>query len=197
MLAAMVFDSDQPRDALAREATRLFAARGYAAVGVQEIAEAAGVTKPTLYHHFGNKVGLLQAILHDELAALAARIAPVAAYRAELDATLAAVAAAYFAHAEQRTAFYRLMLLLWFSPVDSEERSVSASLFQIQQAMLERLFQDAARDHAVLRGRHAALAATFLGTVNTLIGIRLNGRLRLDHPLARRTVHQFLHGALG
>ena len=30
----------------------LFAARGYDAVGVQEIVEAAGVTKPTLYHYF-------------------------------------------------------------------------------------------------------------------------------------------------
>lgn len=196
-MAAMAFDTDQPRDVLAREATRLFAARGYAAVGVQEIAEAASVTKPTLYHHFGSKVGLLQAIVHEELAALAARIAPAAAYRAELADCLARVAGAYFAHAEQRSDFYRLMLLLWFSPPDSEERSVSASVFQIQQALIERLFQDAARDHPGLRGRHPALAATFLGTINTLIGIRLNGRLRLDHALAQRTAHQFLHGALG
>jgi len=192
----MVFDSDQPRDALARAATRLFSTRGYAAVGVQEIAEAAGVTKPTLYHHFGSKVGLLQAVLGEEFAAMAARVATAAVYRGELAATLAAVATAYFTHADERPAFYRLMLLLWFCPADSEERGASSNLFQIQQAMLERLFQDAARDHAGVRGRHAAHAATFLGTINTFIGIRLNDRVRLDHKLVERTVHQFLYGIL-
>jgi len=36
--------------------------KGYDAVGVQEIAEAAGVAKPTLYHFFGSKGGLLEAL---------------------------------------------------------------------------------------------------------------------------------------
>lgn len=36
-------------------ALELFYARGYDAVGVQEIAETAGVTKPTLYYYFGSK----------------------------------------------------------------------------------------------------------------------------------------------
>ena len=44
-------------------ALNLFAARGYDAVGVQEIVEAAGVTKPTLYHYFVNKRGLLDVLL--------------------------------------------------------------------------------------------------------------------------------------
>ena len=40
----------------------LFHARGYDAVGVQEIVERAGVTKPTLYY-FGSKLGLLKSLL--------------------------------------------------------------------------------------------------------------------------------------
>ena len=34
----------------------LFHARGYDAVGVQEIVDRAGVTKPTLYYYFGSKL---------------------------------------------------------------------------------------------------------------------------------------------
>jgi TetR/AcrR family transcriptional regulator len=192
----MVFDSDQPRDLVARRATQLFAARGYAAVGVQEIVEAAGVTKPTLYHHFGNKVGLLRTILQEEFAAMAVRVSAAAAYRGDLSGTLRAVAGAYFAYADERPEFYRLMLLLWFCAPDSEERSVSSNLFQFQQAMLEQLFQDAARDHGNMKGRHRAYAATFLGMVNTYIGLRLNGHLRLDHQVTERAVHQFMHGIL-
>ena len=48
------------RDHILDCALRLFAARGYDAVGVQEIVELAGLTKPTLYHYFGSKRGLLE-----------------------------------------------------------------------------------------------------------------------------------------
>jgi len=41
----------------------LFAIRGYDATSVREICEAAGITKPTLYHFFGSKDGVLQALV--------------------------------------------------------------------------------------------------------------------------------------
>lgn len=41
----------------------LFAVRGYDATSVREICEAAGITKPTLYHFFGSKDGVLQALV--------------------------------------------------------------------------------------------------------------------------------------
>src|SRR5258705_13685167 len=48
---------------IARVAARLFASQGYDATSVRTIVEAAGVTKPTLYYHFGSKEGLAQALL--------------------------------------------------------------------------------------------------------------------------------------
>lgn len=44
-------------------AARLFSSRGYDATSVREIVEAAGVTKPTLYYHFGSKQGLAEELL--------------------------------------------------------------------------------------------------------------------------------------
>jgi len=41
----------------------LFAVKGYDATAVREICEAAGITKPTLYHFFGSKDGVLQALV--------------------------------------------------------------------------------------------------------------------------------------
>ena len=38
--------------------------KGYDATAVREICEAAGITKPTLYHFFGSKDGVLQALVH-------------------------------------------------------------------------------------------------------------------------------------
>ena len=41
----------------------LFAVKGYDATAVREICEAAGITKPTLYHFYGSKDGVLQALV--------------------------------------------------------------------------------------------------------------------------------------
>jgi AcrR family transcriptional regulator len=51
------------RRRLLETATRLFASKGYTATSVRDIVSAAGVTAPSLYHHFGNKEGLFRAIV--------------------------------------------------------------------------------------------------------------------------------------
>jgi AcrR family transcriptional regulator len=57
------------RSAILREAATLFAVRGYDAVSVREIVQAAGVTKPSLYYHFGSKEGVAQALIEQLMAA--------------------------------------------------------------------------------------------------------------------------------
>ncbi len=56
---------DVPRDGLAGrildEAIRMFASRGFASTSVREVVEACECTKPALYYHFTNKVGLYRA----------------------------------------------------------------------------------------------------------------------------------------
>ncbi|MGY6547849.1 MAG: TetR/AcrR family transcriptional regulator [Roseinatronobacter sp.] len=48
---------------LVAEARRAFAMRGYAEVSAAELCAAAGFTRGALYHHFGGKEGLLEAVL--------------------------------------------------------------------------------------------------------------------------------------
>ncbi|MEZ4236463.1 MAG: helix-turn-helix domain-containing protein [Myxococcota bacterium] len=65
------------RSRILQEALHLFAARGYDGVPIEEIARAAGVTRPTLVYHFGSKAELREKVLEallgrwrDELPAL-------------------------------------------------------------------------------------------------------------------------------
>ncbi|WP_257309543.1 TetR/AcrR family transcriptional regulator [Geothrix fuzhouensis] len=51
-----------------------FAAKGYDGVQVKEVAEEAGVSKPTLYYHFGSKEGLFRQLCLVSLSAMAVRI---------------------------------------------------------------------------------------------------------------------------
>ena len=65
--------------ALVRAARELFAQRGYAAVGTEEIVQAAGVTRGALYHHFRRgKEQLFQTVLVQVSAETTTRIARVA-----------------------------------------------------------------------------------------------------------------------
>lgn len=51
------------RERILVEATRLFGERGVAGTPIQAIAEAAGITRPTLVYHFGSKDGLRNEVL--------------------------------------------------------------------------------------------------------------------------------------
>jgi AcrR family transcriptional regulator len=66
--------SEGTRSALVDAARRLFGARGYAAVGTEEIVREAGVTRGALYHHFGGKEELLAAAFERVEADLLERI---------------------------------------------------------------------------------------------------------------------------
>ena len=54
-------------DRILKKALELFSDKGYDATSVREICEAAGITKPTLYHFYGSKEGVYRAIVDGAL----------------------------------------------------------------------------------------------------------------------------------
>jgi AcrR family transcriptional regulator len=60
--------------ALLRAARELFAGKGYAGTGTEEIVARARVTRGALYHHFGDKPGLFAAVMQAVAADLAERL---------------------------------------------------------------------------------------------------------------------------
>jgi AcrR family transcriptional regulator len=90
--------SEATRAALVGAARPLFAERGFAGVGTEEIVRAAGLTRGALYHQFRDKQELFAAVFEQLEAELAHRVAsagasvgaadPLAALRAGTDAWL-------------------------------------------------------------------------------------------------------------
>lgn len=55
--------SEEKREVILQAATRAFARKGFAAVGIREIAREAGLNSATLYHYFENKEAIYTTVL--------------------------------------------------------------------------------------------------------------------------------------
>ncbi|MHB8532241.1 MAG: TetR/AcrR family transcriptional regulator [Solirubrobacteraceae bacterium] len=71
--------SQATRAALLKTARELFAERGFAGVGTEEIVRAAGLTRGALYHHFEGKLELFEAVYEQVEERLMARLAAAVA----------------------------------------------------------------------------------------------------------------------
>jgi AcrR family transcriptional regulator len=83
------------RDQIRREAARLFAARGFQGVGVDEIGEAVGISGPALYRHFSGKDAMLADLLVGISERLLAEGRRRAAAAADASSALAALIAGH------------------------------------------------------------------------------------------------------
>lgn len=88
-----IVGSGAGRERILREARRLFAERGFAAVSMQQIADGAAVNKATLYHHVRDKEELFLAVMAEEVARSRAEIAAAASGEGSLRERLRRVAA--------------------------------------------------------------------------------------------------------
>jgi len=182
------------RNSILSKALSLFASRGYDAVGVQEVVDTAGVTKPTLYHYFGSKLGLFRVVLQDHFEKLNRNLTVASEYNGDLPMTLRKIAGACFLFSKQEPVFYRLQLSLYFAPHESDAFKEVVKLNKELFRLIEEVFLLACRDQGNMKGRHRLYAASFLGMINNCIGLALNGLLTLDDELLERAVHQFEHG---
>lgn len=172
----------------------LFGQRGYDAVGVQEIAEGSGVTKPTLYHYYGSKKGLLEKLLDENFTPFIEELKIVSSYRGDMSKCLEDTAAAFFNFATANSVFYRLQLGMNFSSPDSDTFCAVLPYNNRIFSIIESMFITASRDHGNMRNRHKRYAATFIGMINNYITLHIGKHINLDARTVYDAVHQFSHG---
>lgn len=94
---------DDQREAILARAAELFAHRGYPATSMNQVAEACGLSKATLYHYFDDKYALLFDICDGHVAKLEAIVATALAGRRTPERqmrTLIGSLVAEYAHAQ-------------------------------------------------------------------------------------------------
>src|SRR5687767_7312761 len=175
----------------------LFAVRGYDATAVREICEAAGITKPTLYHFYGSKDGVFQALVRNGFLQ----------YRGLVDAALATpgpfrhrvkmVARSVFENARRQPRFWRFMhSVIWAPPGTALPQTESCTEFY--DGVVGVLA--AAADKAVARGEIArgptgARMLILMGAISeAATGFVIAGKPELTPELADEIVDTIFNG---
>ena len=104
---------DNPkRQAILDAARRVFMAEGYAGASMEAIADAAPVSKPTLYAHFDNKQTLFAAVIFAQCEVLLSRMSQAGTVALDPVAGLKAIARAFVdvVYAPDSLGLYRLLI---------------------------------------------------------------------------------------
>ena len=175
-------------------AIELFATKGYDTVGVQEIADRSGITKPTLYHYFGSKSGLFDAILEKFYGELIDFLKPVFSYNHDLTKNLTDFAYKLFEFVKSKPDFYRMILSESFSLPDNPANVSVRKYNEIIHLSMNELFTKTCCDHGNMKGSEKELSATFIGIMNTYSGLYLNGYVKFGDEMIFKIIRHFMYG---
>src|SRR5712691_7836075 len=103
-------------DRILSTALDLFAVKGYDATAVREICEAAGITKPTLYHFYGSKEGVLQTLVTSGFQRFGHLVDAAMAQPGSFRDRLKIVARNLFESARQKPLYWRFMHSVMWAP---------------------------------------------------------------------------------
>ena len=137
--------ADQRRQQLLDVALRLFAARGFSATTMDDIAEAAGVTKPLLYQHFTSKralyLELADAVAQTMLEAIGKAVAEAEGPRQQVEGGFAAYFDLVVTHADA----FRLL----FGSEAPDDPELSAAVRRVEDSVAQAVdvLIDAGLDH--------------------------------------------------
>jgi len=203
-----VEEKNSVKETISIKALELFSAKGYEGVSVNELTEAAGITKPTLYYYFGSKEGLFEAICKMHYARLNVRITENAAYNPnpenydeDINLTLTKLTNAYFTFAKTNEAFFRITLANSYMPSSSCVFKIVEKYHFTQFDVIDRMFRNMAKVHGNLKNKSKTLTWSFIGTINSYISLYFNGARQtaagataLNDKTGKELVHQFMHG---
>ena len=182
------------KELLLSTALSLFAERGYSAVGVQEIVDSVGVTKPTLYHYFEGKKGLLEEIIKRKTSVFVQVFFQAAEYHHDLTYTLQKMMKAILAFAKQDPVFYRYFTSLRFSPMNSVEKNCVEPVYALIDKKLQSLFVSSVNEHGNLRGKEDIQTVTFWGFATEIAYLVLDGKMEETESSVYHALRQFEFG---
>jgi AcrR family transcriptional regulator len=186
--------SSKVRTRLIESALNLFSQWGYEAVGVQQIVAMAKVTKPSLYHYFGSKRGLIEALFQETTQELLNELRLLEAAAVPSLPSVEPLVEAYFGFVRRNPAFYRLQLALYFAPLKSEGYKAAGKYYVIQREEVVRVLKNLLSGEEMSPVQLEWQATLLIGLINCCASAFLNGEIKLTAKVTEDTSDQFLFG---
>lgn len=190
--------SAKTRSRLLDAALTQFSQKGYAATGIREILQAAGVTQPTLYHHFNDKASVLLALIEQHYGESQKRLAEILATEPSVAGKLTVFVTSSFEHCCLDPRVPRLMFQTYFGPtvpeIDGVLDKLTEQRFRLVVAVMERGIQTG----DLSRSDPEFLALSFCSMVDQPLNIfsrKSRPKRYLTPELAHAIVSLFLAGA--
>lgn len=186
--------SARTRGALLQAARELFAEKGFAATGRDEIAERAGVTRGALYHHFASKTDVAAAVVEQLEGELVDLVVTAALEGTGVRDQLHRGCRAYMDACADPT----MARILADAPAVLGIEACRALDAGACAPLLAEVFSPARQDHVAVPGDPEVAAALLLGFLNEAAG--LIAAAPTDRALRRRvgaTVDEFLSRLFG
>lgn len=177
-----------------QKAIILFSKKGYEGVGVQEICQASGITKPTLYYYYACKSGVLEQIREIEGQSLYYSIRNAATYTHDFIKGLTQLLKVEIENALENPHFFRLHTNLMHSPKESESYKIYNDMHQAIQEEFENFFILSANEFGNMRGKEKLYALLFRNTIIQAALSVLEGTIKYDDQTVYRIIHSFVYG---
>lgn len=182
-------------DRILLSALELFSSKGYDATSVREICEAAGITKPTLYHFYGSKEGVYRALVDGALddfrkAVTRALQAPGSAVQ-----RLRRVGRAYFESARGRRDLLRFIFGLVHNPATSAPRTDFPRFYDEVVAQIAAEVEEGVARGEFVQGRTDLRMLMLMGALGeALCGYLIVGKPQLSAALADALIDAVVAG---
>lgn len=178
------------------KALALFALEGYESVGVAKIVQESGVTKPTLYHYFGNKEGLLKSMYELYFNLFLEELNKMPVNEQDVSKTIELLTKTYIQFAKNNQLFFWLSNHLRKGPMQSESHLIVKSFHEKEISKILEIITIISSYHTNLQGNEDFLALNYMNLVNGFIEISiLQDELdNIDDLQIHKLTKQFLYG---
>lgn len=169
---------------LMEAALRVFTEKGFAGASTREIVEICGVTKPTLYYHFGSKDNLYRSILEKIFKRFNREIARIAAEELPPQTKLLKVVRFYLDHCHESPREVKLILMVIYR---SDPSLPDVDIGTIGRPIVESIagiIRDGGEAGIYKEGAPLQLSLQLIGMIHIQILLILNneGNLPLSQP---------------
>jgi TetR/AcrR family transcriptional regulator len=173
----------------------LFSHKGYDATSVREICEAAGITKPTLYHFYGSKEGVYRALVDGALERFREGMERAVDAEGPLRERLRRLTQTYFDAARADPDLSRFILALTHDPPSSAPRTDFLRFYDDILSLVTRAIDEAEARKEIAAGPENVRLLILMGAIGEAVhGYLLAGRPDLTPALAETLVDVVLNG---